>query len=156
MGKKGWIIALSLVAVFILLFALRNTTPKAVQEVGATDATIYKSPTCGCCNLYSSYMSSSGFTVKLNQLDDVTPIKEKYEVPSSLSSCHTTVIEGYFIEGHVPKEAIQKLLDERPDIKGIALPGMPSASPGMPGAKTGPFVIYSVGKDGTTKEFMRI
>ena len=73
-----------------------------------------------------------------------------------MESCHTVVIGDYFIEGHIPLEAVEKLLVEKPDIKGIAMPGMPSGSPGMPGAKKGDFVIYAVNNDGTTEEFMRI
>ncbi len=94
--------------------------------------------------------------VEVSQVADVSPIKEKYGVPSSLQSCHTSVVDGYFVEGHVPAEAISKLVAEKPAIKGIALPGMPSGSPGMPGSKTGDFVVYAVGNDGNVEEFMRI
>ena len=73
-----------------------------------------------------------------------------------MESCHTTVIGEYFVEGHVPVEAIEKLLAEKPDVAGIGMPGMPSGSPGMPGAKQGQFIIYSINKDGTINEFMRI
>ena len=81
-------------------------------------------------------------------------IKERYGVPRNLESCHTEIIGGYFVEGHMPIEAIEKLLSERPDIRGIALPGMPSGSPGMPGPKTEPWTIYAVNKDGSVGEFM--
>ena len=83
-------------------------------------------------------------------------VKEKYGIPYSMRSCHTTVIGDYFVEGHVPIEAVEKLMLEKPDIKGIALPGMPSGSPGMPGSKQGPFIVYAINKDGSTSEFMRI
>lgn len=126
----------------------------AGQEFKAT-ATIYNSSTCGCCGLYSNYLSDkSDMKVDVNEIPDVTPIKEKHGVPQDLQSCHTTVIGDYFVEGHVPLEAIDKLLTEKPDIAGIAMSGMPSGSPGMPGGKTEPFVIYAVSKDGSYEEFM--
>jgi len=119
-------------------------------------ATIFKSSSCGCCSVYTQYMGKKGFDVKIEETEDLTPIKEKYNIPGSMQSCHTSVIGSYFVEGHVPVEAIEKMLAEKPDIAGIAMPGMPSGSPGMTGAKRGTFVIYAVNKDGSTAEFMRI
>ena len=82
-------------------------------------------------------------------------IKSQYQIPAEMQSCHTSVIDDYFIEGHVPMEAIEKLMNEKPDIDGIALPRMPSGSPGMPGVKTETWIIYSL-KDGQYEEFMRV
>ena len=82
-------------------------------------------------------------------------IKEKYNIPYNMQSCHTTEIGDYFVEGHVPIEAVNKLLAEKPDIDGITLPDMPSGSPGMPGPKREEFIIYSL-KDGEAEEFMRL
>ncbi len=118
--------------------------------------TIFKSSSCGCCDIYSKYMEKNGFDVKIVETQNLAPIKKEYNIPPSIQSCHTTVIGDYFIEGHVPVEAIEKLLTEKPDIAGIGMSGMPSGSPGMPGAKKGPFVIYAVHKDGAIIEFMRI
>ncbi len=87
--------------------------------------------------------------------DDTSGIKEQFSVPEEMQSCHTTVMGEYYIEGHVPVEAIRRLLEERPSIDGIALPGMPSGSPGMTGSKEGPFVIYAI-SGGQVSEFMRI
>ena len=117
---------------------------------------IYKSSTCGCCSAYASYMKKKGFDVKVIDMQDLTSIKDKYGIPYILQSCHTSIIDNYFIEGHIPVEAINKLLAEKPDIMGIAMPGMPSASPGMPGAKASDFVISAVNKDGNYPEFMRM
>ncbi|MBS3165817.1 DUF411 domain-containing protein [Candidatus Woesearchaeota archaeon] len=89
-------------------------------------------------------------------MNDVSPIKEKYSVPGSMLSCHTLVIGNYFVEGHVPTEAIDKMLNEKPDIKGIGMGGMPSGSPGMPGAKKGPFIISQLGKDDMVSTFMEM
>ncbi len=118
--------------------------------------TLYKSELCGCCELYAKYLDKQGFEIEVIQMDDLTLIKEKYRIIESMQSCHTVAMGNYFIEGHMPKEAIEKLLAEKPDIAGITLPGMPLGSPGMPGSKQGPFIVYAVQKDGTTTEFMRI
>lgn len=102
------------------------------------------------------YLQENGFKVTLVKTDDPEEIKDQMAVPENLRSCHTTAIGGYYVEGHVPVEAIRKLLEERPSVKGIALPGMPAGSPGMGGTKSGPFVIYAVAADGTSSEFMRV
>ncbi len=119
-------------------------------------ATIFKSSGCGCCSIYSQYMDKKGFNVQVVDTEDLSSIKIKYNIPKPMQSCHTTIVGDYFVEGHVPTEAIEKLLTEKPDIAGIAMPGMPSGSPGMPGSKRGPFIVYAVNKDGSTSEFMRI
>ncbi len=85
----------------------------------------------------------------------MSSIKEKYQIPQNMESCHTAVIADYFVEGHVPIEAIEELLKEKLDIDGIALPGMPSGSPGMPGQKIEAFKIYAL-SDGMASEFMTI
>ncbi len=132
----------------------RNQISGKVAE-GVT-AAIFKSSGCGCCGIYSQYMGKKGFNVQIVDTEDLSSTKSKYNIPKSMQSCHTTVVGDYFVEGHVPAEAIEKLLAEKPDIAGIAMPGMPSGSPGMPGSKRGPFIVHAVNKDGSTAEFMRI
>ncbi len=119
-------------------------------------AILYKSPTCGCCSIYAQYLNKKGIKLEIKEMNDVSPIKEKYSVPGDMLSCHTLVIGDYFVEGHVPTEAIDKLLNEKPDIKGIGMAGMPSGSPGMPGAKKGPFIISQLGKDDMVSTFMEM
>lgn len=120
-------------------------------------AVIFKSSSCGCCTNYVSYMKrQKGFDVTTTNLEDISSVKGKYGIPLSVQSCHTMIVGDYFVEGHVPIEAVEKLLNEKPDIAGIALPGMPEASPGMPGAKRQPFEIYAVANDGSTSLFMKI
>jgi len=126
------------------------------EEARGITAEYYKSISCGCCDVHARYIDSKGFDTKINNLQDVSAIKSEYNIPSELQSCHTAVIGDYFVEGHIPIEAIDKLLEEQPDIAGIAMPGMPQGSPGMPGTKMQDFTIYSVNHDGTYKEFMRI
>ncbi len=116
------------------------------------EVTIFKSPNCGCCVQHSAYLRKNGFNVKIEEVDNMDLIKARYNIPHEMQSCHTTAMGDYFVEGHVPAEAIKKLLDEKPDIDGITLPGMPSGSPGMPGPKLEPFEIYGL-KNGQAELF---
>jgi hypothetical protein len=116
---------------------------------------IYKTPTCGCCNKYADFLESKKFKINRVDLIKLKKVKKKYKIPYEMQSCHTTVFKNYFVEGHVPLKAINKLLDEMPDIDGISLPGMPIGTPGMPGKKKSPFIIYQI-KDGEYKEFITI
>jgi hypothetical protein len=122
--------------------------------------TVYMTPDCGCCANHAGYLRAKKFDVAVVVLDKEELGKKKQElgIPSYLYSCHTTVTGSgkYFIEGHMPYEAIEKLLSEKPDILGISLPGMPSASPGMPGGKKGPFVIRQVPRDSIVSVFMSL
>lgn len=109
---------------------------------------LYKSAYCGCCEKWGDHMKKEGFEVSTIVEEDMSKIKDRLGVPYELESCHTSVIDGYVVEGHIPNEAIEKLLDERPDIKGIGMAGMPSGSPGMPGPKED-FLVYEINHDGT-------
>jgi hypothetical protein len=108
--------------------------------------TIYKTPNCGCCENYISYLKSNGFKVEKKDISDeeLTNLKKQIGLPENLWACDTVLLNNYFIEGHVPIEAIEKLLTEKPEIDGIALPQMPSGSPGMPGFKIEKWKIHSV------------
>lgn len=132
---------------------------KVESGVGTAEAktkvTVYKSPDCGCCVQHAAYLRGLGFKVEIKNISNMSSIKKQHQISSEMESCHTEIIEGYFVEGHVPVEAINKLLEEKPDIDGISLPGMPSGSPGMPGLKLKDFVIYSI-TDGVFSEFMRL
>ncbi|MDP2629212.1 MAG: DUF411 domain-containing protein [Candidatus Harrisonbacteria bacterium] len=150
---------------FVLLVALAfvfgsdRSGPEENQKLSGgqekIEVVMYKSPTCGCCGAYLSYLKAQNYSVELREQNDLTDIKEQFGIPQDLLSCHTMLIGGYTIEGHVPEAAILKLLEEKPDIDGIALPGMPSGSPGMPGLMSDPLVIYSF-KGGTVAEFMTL
>lgn len=120
-----------------------------------TTVIVYRTPTCGCCGEYEGYLEDEGFPVEDVTLDDLSSIKDDMGIPEDMWSCHTSFVGDYFVEGHVPAEAILSLLNERPAIDGIALPGMPAGSPGMGGDKDGPFVIYAI-TDGQAEEFMTI
>ncbi len=128
--------------------ALANIINKQIVEV-------FKTPSCGCCYGYVLFLEEKKFKVKQTDMRSLHTIKQKYNIPVEMQSCHTTIMGKYFIEGHVPFEAVNKLLKEQPDIDGIALPGMPIGTPGMPGDKDEPYVIYQL-KDGKSSVFMTI
>lgn len=113
-------------------------------EGGAVSAVLYASPTCGCCGEYGAFLGESGFDVDVQRVTDLPTIKADNGVPAEVESCHTTLIGDYFVEGHVPLEAVERLLAERPAVDGIALPGMPVGTPGMPGPKEAPYEVVSV------------
>lgn len=112
--------------------------------------TLHKEPWCGCCNAYADYLEDNGFAVTRIDYQDMTPIKHRLGTANA-ASCHSVEIDGYVVEGHVPVEAIHKLLNERPDILGIALPGMPLNSPGMGPEKKGSLEVLSLDKKGQVK-----
>mgnify|MGYP001455376386 CR=1 FL=1 len=116
---------------------------------------VFKTPSCGCCYGYVLFLEKEKFNVKQTDMRSLHSIKKKYNIPIEMQSCHTTIMGKYFIEGHVPLQAVNKLLKEQPDIDGIALPGMPIGTPGMPGEKEGPYVIYQL-IDGKFSVFMTI
>lgn len=112
---------------------------------------LYKSPTCGCCTEWSAIMEKKGYEVKVHHSRDWTSVKQQFGMPGQLTSCHTAVIDGYMIEGHVPESDIAKLLSERPsDISGLSAPGMPQHSPGMaaPGKEYKNFNVIAFDKQG--------
>ena len=115
---------------------------------GPLKAMLYKNPQCGCCEGYAEYMRGNGFDVTVKPTNDLETINRKAGVPEAFEGCHAMFIDGYVIDGHVPVNVVRRLLSERPPIKGITLPGMPAGSPGMGGAKSGPFVVYALPKDG--------
>ncbi|MBR9704576.1 hypothetical protein GOV12_04135 [Candidatus Pacearchaeota archaeon] len=141
--------------VYIISISANENYPALQNYNGQID--FYKSLSCGCCDVHASYLrNSGGLDVNIIEVEDISKIKSQYNIPKSFESCHTVIIGGYFVEGHIPLEAINKLIADKPDINGILLPGMPSGSPGMPGRKNSEWIIYSMSKDSTTNEFMRI
>ncbi len=124
-------------------------------HAGETEVMVYKTPTCGCCSKWVDHLEANGFKVKSKNLADVSPVKRMNGVPLQLSSCHTAIIGGYFVEGHVPAEDVKRLLKERPDVAGIAVPRMPEGSPGMEGPNPEPYSVLAVKKDGSIEVFAR-
>jgi hypothetical protein len=121
---------------FFVTAGISACSQEKQSEAKSTDTepvsvTMYKNPDCQCCSKWASYMEENGYSVTAKPSDTLAAVKEKYGVPNDVSACHTALIDGYVVEGHVPVEAINKLLQERPEAKGIAVPGMPAESPGM-------------------------
>lgn len=129
--------------------ALASSAPHAQVKAGAApQLRVYKSPTCGCCANWVKYMQTNGFTATTTEMADVTPIKVQNAVPSRAYSCHTTLVGGYVIEGHVPVEDIRRLLKEKPAIAGLAAPGMPAGSPGMDVPNSPAYDVVAFDKSG--------
>lgn len=130
------LIGVGLGAVVILGVALRpeNSIQKPLMVV-------YKSPTCGCCVKWVEHMEKAGFEVDSRDMRDMASIKKQLGVPNDAISCHTAVVDGYVIEGHVPAIHVEKLLTDKPDIMGIAVPNMPIGSPGMEGPNAKPYDV---------------
>ncbi|MAG52523.1 MAG: hypothetical protein CMH62_01010 [Nanoarchaeota archaeon] len=129
---------------------------KNAWDLEENKITIFKPASCGCCVGWTAEVKNKKFNVETKITQNMEPIKQKYGIPRNMWSCHTASVGDYFIEGHVPIEAVNKLLKEKPDIKGIALPNMPAGSPGMPGVKSGPFRVYSILDDGSSEIFMEV
>ncbi len=124
-------------------------------QSAAPSMTVYKSPSCGCCGKWVTIMREQGFDVKTVDMDDMSKVKASYGVSPELGSCHTALVGGYVIEGHVPAESVKRLLREKPKVAGIAVPGMPVGSPGMevPSGQKDAFDVVAFQRDGKTSVF---
>jgi hypothetical protein len=112
---------------------------------------VYKDAFCGCCSVWAKHLEANGFQVKVRDVENMDQYKKTYSVPSSVRSCHTAVVNGYTIEGHVPAEDIQRLLKERPKVKGLGVPGMPIGSPGMESGNTRQaYTVFTFDANGKT------
>jgi len=117
---------------------------------------VYKTASCGCCNGWVEHMRAAGYTVDARDVQDLMSVKLDAGVPTAMSSCHTALVDGYVVEGHVPAEQVDRMLAERPEIVGIAAPGMPIGSPGMEGPNAQPYDIYAFDADGRAEVFAEI
>ncbi len=120
----------------------------------AAEFSVYKSPWCGCCSAWIEEMEGVGHTATITDVEDLDSIKRLAGVPGPLQACHTAIVEGYVIEGHVPASDIERLLAERPDVLGLSVPGMPMGAPGM-GGEPEPFDVLLFKTDGTTSVYAR-
>ena len=122
-------------------------------QASSQQVTVYKSPTCGCCSEWVTHLRSAGFDVETENVQNLVAVKLEHGISAGLGSCHTALIEGYVIEGHVPAEDIQRLLEERPDIAGLSVPGMPVGSPGMEGPNPVPYDVLAFDSQGNVEVF---
>ncbi|MCK9992620.1 MAG: hypothetical protein Dbin4_01140 [Alphaproteobacteria bacterium] len=129
----------------IIIFSVLLLLPlRALADDAAKTGTLYKDPDCGCCEDYAKYLRQNGFEIKIVPTEELPQLRAEQGVPEEMAGCHMTLIDGYVVEGHVPAAMINRLLGERPTIRGISLPGMPMGSPGMSGEKTGPFTVLEI------------
>lgn len=125
------------------------------QRASGPVVEVFKSATCGCCGKWVEHLQAHGFTVRTTVTEALDDIKARHQIPGSVRSCHTAVVGGYVIEGHVPAPDVQRLLKDRPAVAGIGVPGMPIGSPGMevPGMKVQPYDVLAFTKQGATRVF---
>ncbi len=130
---------------------LTQVSSSGAQE-SAPSVTVYKSPTCGCCSKWIDHMRQQGFDVKSMDVEDIGRVKATYGVPAESGSCHTALVRGYVLEGHVPADSVKRLLREKPKVAGLAVPGMPVGSPGMevPSGQVERYDVISFDKGGKT------
>ena len=122
-----------------------------MKSAAGPEIVIYKSPICGCCTKWASYLEDNGFSVTQIKMRNLNTVKQNQRIPSNLSSCHTAIVDGYIVEGHVPVDAINRMLKEKPAIKGITVPGMPIGSPGMEqGTRKQSYDVLAIHADGFT------
>ena len=142
-----WIIA--------ILMAVSGSPLAAMASTAGQEVVVFRSAYCECCEAWESHMAEAGFVVQDHVADDMDGIKDAMGVPADSASCHTARVDGYVVEGHVPAASIKRLLKERPEIKGLAAPGMPMGSPGMEvdGMTADPFVVFSIADNGAMTEF---
>ena len=151
MNRRSWLGALAGAAAAVVA----GGGARLLEAAAPIKILVYKSPTCGCCTAWVDHLNASGFEVTARNVADVSPIKERYGIPARLASCHTGVVGGYAIEGHVPAADIQRLLREKPKGVGLAVPGMPVGSPGMEGARKDRFDVMLVEEGGASRVYAR-
>ncbi|MDQ3607181.1 MAG: DUF411 domain-containing protein [Gemmatimonadota bacterium] len=157
MGRKWIGIVLGGLTLALLGGAFSALRAPAVAAEPAT-ITVYKTPTWGCCGGWIEHAQESGLETVTRHIswEELDRMATEHSVPGTLRSCHLSLVEGYVVEGHVPANAIRKLLRERPAVAGIAVPGMPIGSPGMEqGGKKEPFSVIAFTREGTTSVFAR-
>ena len=154
--------SVALLAITIVACSSADAAPDGAMAQATTPdpdlptVLVYKSPTCGCCNGWVEHMEAAGFAVDARNTTDLMTVKRDGGVPAQLSSCHTAIIDGYIVEGHIPAEQVKRLLAERPAVAGIAVPGMPTGSPGMEGANAQPYQVFSFTHSGEAAVFANV
>ncbi|HYF23754.1 MAG TPA: DUF411 domain-containing protein [Caulobacteraceae bacterium] len=142
---------------FLTLAAAAVALPATACAAPPRELVVHRTPWCGCCGGWVKHMRAAGFTVREVEVEDTAAIRARHGVADELSSCHTGVVGGYAVEGHVPAADVVRLLAERPKARGLTVPGMPIGSPGMevPGAKREAYETLLIGPDGSTRVFAR-
>ena len=139
-----------------LAFALLSAASVIATNAAAAEMVVYKSPYCGCCEAWAEALTASDIALRMENVGDMDALKTGYNVPDDAWSCHTAVADGYVFEGHVPLEAVKRVLEERPDIIGVAVPGMPSGSLGMGEDPAASYDVVGLNRDGSQSVYMEI
>jgi hypothetical protein len=151
--RTPWILVL--IASAGLVVAAQSQKQKKPAVPAPADVKVYLTPTCGCCGIWADHMTAAKFNVTREVTRDLQAVPVRQRVPSQLQTCHTAVIGNYIVEGHVPADVVRQLLKEKPNVVGIAVPGMPIGSPGMEGPNPRSYSIIAFRSDGTTYEYAR-
>jgi len=133
-------------ALFVAVASLLQTSTLFAGEKQVI--TVHKDPTCGCCSGWVQHLHDAGFGTKVLNTSNINAVKRRLGVPDDLAACHTAEVAGYIIEGHVPAAALKRLLSEKPNARGLAVPGMPIGSPGMEGGKPEKYDVVLFGANG--------
>lgn len=133
--------------------SMESSQPMMQAPEGAISVTMYKNEGCMCCTRWAEHMNKEGFYVTEEITQQLGAIKSEQGITNELASCHTAMIDGYVVEGHVPPADVQRLLEERPDAIGLSVPGMPEGSPGMEGPNPNPYDVLLINSDGSTSVF---
>jgi hypothetical protein len=151
------LVPLALAAVAVVSLGAASAAPSGpASSPELSVITVYKSPSCGCCGKWVDYLRANGFEVKVVDIDDLSEVKSASGVPRQLQTCHTAMVEGYVVEGHVPADALRRLLHDRPRVAGIAVPGMPIGSPGMDGSPAQHYDVIAWDKSGKTTVYEKM
>jgi hypothetical protein len=146
-------ISLPVALATLALITLAGANLRAANDAKKPTITVYKDPSCGCCKKWIEHLQSHGYRVDAKDSPDMADIKRSLGVPDGLTACHTAVVNGYLIEGHVPAEDIDRLLKQKPTIAGLAVPGMPMGSPGMSGPRAEHYRVIAFDKKGKQSVF---
>lgn len=128
----------------------------SINVVSAAPAvSVFKLVGCGCCDQWAAHLRKNGFAVSVSETPDLSPVRRNFGVSKDFDTCHTAMVEGYVIEGHVPAADIQRLLKSKARVAGLVVPGMPNGSPGMEGPTRDPYDVLSFDRDGATRIYAR-
>jgi hypothetical protein len=149
----------SFMAVRRRTLTLLAAAPLALVSMRALSAvpavSMFKLTDCGCCDLWAEHLRKNGFAVSVRSVPDLAPVRVKLGIPNIFDTCHTALVDGYAIEGHVPASDIQRLLRSKPKLAGLAVPGMPAGSPGMEGPRSDPYDVLAFDRNGATQIYAR-
>lgn len=150
MTNRRNVLKFGLYGIFLLPFTRAGIRAAALPDIAA-----YRNPGCGCCELWVEHLRQAGFRVSMSDDADLAARRKKLGMPESVAGCHLAEVGPYVIDGHVPAKDVLRLLNDKPDALGLAVPGMPMGSPGMEGGDAEPFAVLLVAKDGSTSAFSR-